>query len=49
MGWRPQGADHYRAAMRANGPSRVDERSWRVLELVLGAVALLAAFALNGR
>jgi hypothetical protein len=35
--------------MQANQPIAHDERSWRVIELVLGFVALLAAFALNGR
>ena len=44
-----------KAAIRTVPPMQVkrqaplDERSWRVIELALGFVALLAAFALNGR
>jgi hypothetical protein len=35
--------------MQTKRPVPLDERSWRVIELALGFVALLATFALNGR
>ena len=35
--------------MQTKRPIPLDERSWRVIELVLGFVALMAALALNGR
>ena len=49
MELRTQGAGSYRAAMHADRPIQVDERSWRVIEWVLCLAALAAAVLLNGR